>query len=1123
MRNRHITINRMNRMNRLFTMFARAASPAAVALAVALLVAGGAGTAEAQIFNWNGSSNTVITNTANWNSGSAPTFGGTLVGRIDALNGTNNTMTYTAAQGSTTISPLSARALVIGNGTNGSMLITGGTLTLNSFTPNLIGANSVNGTLTINGGAFLAGAQPLQFGINSTPGTATLTLTSGSANVPSLAFSQTAAAARAVVNLDGGTFVLGTTGTTGVSGSATFNFNGGTLQSSTATTNFLGGFTTANVGTGGARINAANDITITQGLLGSAGDGGLTKSGESALTLSGSLANTYSGVTTASAGQLVLNKTAGVNAVAGNLAITGGRVSFGANNQIADTSAVTMSGSASVFNGTGWNAGTLASLTETIGSVAVTGGVFQTGGGAVITVTGAGTFDGSTTYAEYLQNSGATISFGSLSLIGMTGTTAIGTARTGFAVAGSGLTQLAVGAGGLSLDGSNLLLQAANATTAYARLILGGDVTTAGSGASSIMTPSGQAGIGRVELSGTAGTVSRTFTTAGGGADLRIALPITDGSATTAGIVKAGAGTLILSGSSSYTGGSTVSAGTLRVGNASGLGASTGALAVNGGTLDLFGNSVAIGLLSGSSGAVITSGTAGSVTLTASSASDSTYAGAIQNGSGTFGFTKGGAGALTLSASNAYTGNTRVNGGTLVLSNAAAAGTGTVVLAGGTLSPTVTGLTTAGLSVAAGDSGVLMPTQASGVSTGTMSVDGGLTLRRSTGGTEGSWTTSALVGSGTLVVENTNGGVAPNGTNGRVILPSTSTFTGSVVVQDGGYLITNWTTVNLAAATVNAGGLLAARDGSTTTLTSLSGAGTIIRNGGTGPISLVVGGGTFSGSILQTSFADGAYNPGLGAMSLTKTSANTLVLSGSNVYAGTTTIAQGTLALGAGGSFANSSSIIVGNAGSAGAVLDLTAKTGSFDIGAGQTLGGGGTVQLAAAGTLNVLGLLSPGNSPGLLTFDAGTTLLSGTTLMEISGLTRATDPSHGTGFYDAINVVDSGVLTFGGLLQLAFSQEFGDNSTFNLFSTSNGGSLAGNFSDVSVTGSFYNGLTWSQSGTKWTSSNTTGGQSLEFNAATGALVIVPEPGALALAGIGVAAAAWAARRRRQDVQTGKR
>ena len=144
----------------------------------------------------------------------------------------------------------------------------------------------------------------------------------------------------------------------------------------------------------------------------------------------------------------------------------------------------------------------------------------------------------------------------------------------------------------------------------------------------------------------------------------------------------------LLSGSSSYTGGTRVTSGSLAVGNANALG--TGSLAVNGGFLDLNGQSLSVGTLSGSSGGVVTSAVAGAASLSVNQSASSGFAGSIQDGAGVVSLAKSGIGVLHMSGSNSYSGATTVTGGQVRTaasgvadgSNNYAFGTGDVIVSG---------------------------------------------------------------------------------------------------------------------------------------------------------------------------------------------------------------------------------------------------------------------------------------------------------------------------------------------------------------------------------------------------------------------------------------------------------
>jgi autotransporter-associated beta strand protein len=147
------------------------------------------------------------------------------------------------------------------------------------------------------------------------------------------------------------------------------------------------------------------------------------------------------------------------------------------------------------------------------------------------------------------------------------------------------------------------------------------------------------------------------------------------------GLSKAGAGTLILTGTNTYSGGTSLNAGVLSFGNG-GLG-SSGGITTNGGTLQWNGFntqdiSARLTMVDGITTALDTNG------------NDVILASAF--GGGTSGaLTKSGGGVMTLSAANTFTGLTTISSGTLKLGNAVALGAatgaadGTIISAGATL------------------------------------------------------------------------------------------------------------------------------------------------------------------------------------------------------------------------------------------------------------------------------------------------------------------------------------------------------------------------------------------------------------------------------------------------------
>jgi fibronectin-binding autotransporter adhesin len=265
--------------------------------------------------------------------------------------------------------------------------------------------------------------------------------------------------------------------------------------------------------------------------------------------------------------------------------------------------------------------------------------------------------------------------------------------------AGSSITF--TGGGTLTLSGNNSFtgtLTVQNGTLSIATINNNAANGPLGNNSNAVVL-GGSGTTGTLDYTGAGASSTKKFTMAIGGtgvfqvdtAGTTLTLNgVIDGSGN---LTKAGAGTLALTAAETYTGATTINAGTLQITNNDVLPTGTALILANvaGVTFDLNAKNQTIGSLSGggtTGGTVNLSGQ----TLTVGDSTDTTFAGVL-GGSGSGKLTKVGTGTLTLSGTNTYTGATTVSAGVLKLASTNAlpggigstGGTGPLVLSGGVI------------------------------------------------------------------------------------------------------------------------------------------------------------------------------------------------------------------------------------------------------------------------------------------------------------------------------------------------------------------------------------------------------------------------------------------------------
>jgi autotransporter-associated beta strand protein len=155
------------------------------------------------------------------------------------------------------------------------------------------------------------------------------------------------------------------------------------------------------------------------------------------------------------------------------------------------------------------------------------------------------------------------------------------------------------------------------------------------------------------------------------GSTLTVSSPVSGAHALT----LSGSGTVLLSNTNTYSGGTIIFGGTLTLGNPTNTLADTGAVNVNGGTLNIGNNSDTVGAVTLTSGAII--GTNGVLTGSSFNVQSGNISANLTGTGSTMTMNNAG-NTVVLSGTNSYTGNTTLTAGTLVLAGNNSAATGNI-------------------------------------------------------------------------------------------------------------------------------------------------------------------------------------------------------------------------------------------------------------------------------------------------------------------------------------------------------------------------------------------------------------------------------------------------------------